>query len=182
MATAASGAGRYNVSRRMGRGTPGAGELAGELAERLRTPGVVAAATVGGIALLVCIAVGVVTAIASPDRTIIGYVHAGDGMVLEALRLAVATTLARIRADGEGTDYQLLPLVFGLAPFLGGMLGARVAAPSLTGMSIRDALAWSAGGAVVFAIGMLTLALVANGQPSDDGFGVPLRNAAPTDK
>ena len=152
------------------RAAPGASELAGELAERLGTPGVIAAATVGAIALLVCLGVGLVTAIASPDRTIIGYLHGSDGAVLEVLRLTIATTLAGIRGGDQAPDVQLLPLIFGLAPFLGGMLGARTAAPKLTGMSVRDALAWSAGGAVVFAIGMLILALVANGQRSASGF------------
>ena len=152
------------------RAAPGASELAGELAERLGTPGVIAAATVGAIALVVCLGVGLVTAIASPDRTIIGYLHESDGAVLEVLRLTIATTLAGIRGGDQAADIQLLPLIFGLAPFLGGMLGARIAAPKLTGMSVRDALAWSSGGAVVFAIGMLILALVANSQRSDSGF------------
>ncbi|MDQ3677582.1 MAG: hypothetical protein M3401_12400 [Actinomycetota bacterium] len=147
---------------------PGAGELAGELAQRLQTPGVIAAATVGGIALLTCLVVGLITAVASPDKTIIGFLHRDDGVFTEALRLTVATTLATVKAGGR-EDFQLLPLIFGAAPFLGAAIGARMAAPSLIGMSRREAVAWSAGGAVVFAIGMLILALVANGEKSERG-------------
>jgi hypothetical protein len=127
---------------------------------------------VGGIALLVCLGVGLITAIASPDRTIIGFLHGSDGTVVEVLRLTVATTLAGVEGVGEGSGFHLLPLAFGLAPVLGAMLGARVAAGPLTAMSIRHAVAWSAAGAVVFALGMLILALVANGQHSGASFEI----------
>jgi len=157
-------------AQRVEKVAPGAGELAGELAQRLQTPGVIAAAIVGGVALLSCVVVGLIAAVASPDRTIIGFLHSEDGIFTEALRLTVATTLATVKAFGEGgTDNQLLPLVFGAAPFVGAAMGARVAAPSLTGMTSREAVAWSVGGAVVFAIGMLILALVANGQKNELG-------------
>lgn len=152
------------AAERVERVAPGAGELAGELAQRLQTPGAVAAAVVGGVALLTCLVVGLFAAVASPDRTVIGAFHAGDGVLTEALRLTVATTLAPVKVAGGSESFRLLPLIFGIAPFLGGVIGARVAAPSLTGMSVRDAMAWSAAGAVVFACVMLIIALAVNGQ------------------
>ena len=85
--------------------------------------------------------------------------------MIEALRLAVATTLASVEAPGASDAFKLLPMVFAAAPVLGATLGARIAAPSLAGMTTRDAVVWSAGGAGVFAVGMVVLALVANGQP-----------------
>jgi hypothetical protein len=161
------------VAQRVERAAPGASELADELAHRLSAPGVVAATVVGAFALLTCLAVGLITAVLSPDRTIVGFLHSQDGIVTEALRQTVATTLASVRAFGDGgEDSQLLPLVFGATPFFGAAFGARVAAPSLAGMSTREATAWSAGGAVVFAAGMLILALIANGQDSELGFGL----------
>jgi hypothetical protein len=159
------------AARRVERVAPGAGELAGELAQRLQTPGVIAAAIVGGVALLTCLVVGLITAVASPDRTLIGVFHSEGGVFTETLRQTVATTLAAMKPLG-GKGFQLLPLIFGAAPFFGAAIGARVAAPSLAGMSTREAVAWSAGGGVVFAIGMLILALVANGQKS--GLGIIL--------
>lgn len=157
------------AAERVERVAPGAGELAGELAQRLQTPGAVAAAIVGGVALLTCLVVGLITAVVSPDRTLIGLPHAGDGVLTEALRMTVASTLAPVREAGGGEGFRLLPLIFGTAPFFGAAMGARAAAPSLTGMSARDAMAWSAGGAVIFAGVMLIVALAVNGQNGEQG-------------
>lgn len=154
---------RFSSGRPVPPRSPGAAELAGELAERLRTPGVVAATQVAATALVTCILVGALTAIASPDATLVGAPHRDEGIVIEAVRTAVATTLAML---GGADAFKLLPMVFAAAPLLGAALGARIAAPALAGMTTRDAVAWSASGAIVFAAGMVILALVANSQPA----------------
>ncbi len=138
---------------------PGAAELAAELGARLQTPGARAALIVGGAALIAVVAAGFLLALL-PESIRIGAVNPDTGYVSEALRLATGTTLGSLAVEDSDFSFQLLPLIGGLIPAGAAFVAARFVAPSLSGMRERDAVLWSASGAMLFALGASVLALV----------------------
>jgi len=145
---------------------PGAAELAGALGARLQTPGARAALVVGGVTFVAALIAGFLLALL-PDSVLIGTLNPDTGYFSEALRLTVGTTLGSLRGDESGTSYQLLPLLAAVIPFAAAFLAARLASPSLGGMRERDAVLWSASGAIIFAVGALIVALVSTGSIQD---------------
>jgi hypothetical protein len=165
------------AARRVEQIQPGAGELAAQLGRHLSTPGVIVAAICAAAALVACLVVGFITAIATPDDSAIGAVSAGEGLLTETLRLAVGTTMARVDlvggADSLGTTAGLvsgsfpaaiLPLLFLLVPLGAVAVAAYLQAARTAGMGRRSRLLWPAASGIPLAMIMLILALVSGGE------------------
>lgn len=137
------------------------GELAGQLVVHLSTPGVAFACITALAALGAMAASGLLAAIVSPDRSIVGGYSADSGILEESLRLMVGCTLARLEV-GSGS-FTLTPVLFVLAPVLGALAGALAQADRLAGLPTRERLAWGAGAGLPLAVACTILSLVAGG-------------------
>ncbi|MCP9488938.1 MAG: zinc ribbon domain-containing protein [Solirubrobacteraceae bacterium MAG38_C4-C5] len=165
---AAQGAGR-----RVEQVQPGAGELAAQIGRRLSTPGVILATICAAAALVACLVVGFVTAVATPDDSVIGAISAGEGLLTETLRLAVGTTMARVDVGGAGNPLgeaaslspaKILPVLFLLVPLGAVAAAAYLEAARTAGMGRWARLLWPAASGIPLALVMLILALVAGGE------------------
>lgn len=146
---------------RLRRVDPEAGELASQLAAQLTGPGAIVAAASALGAFGAMLVFGLVAAVITPDKSIIGFYGQDSGIIEEALRLSVGSLLARVEADGEtGT---ITPMLFILVPLLGAAAGAWSQAERLRGMTVRGQLACGAAAGVPLALLSVILGLAAGG-------------------
>jgi zinc-ribbon domain len=156
---------------------PGAGELAGQLASQLRTPGVLAAVVVGVAGLVGALVVGLAIALlAIGDSSAIGFSGDPIGIVKETLLHATQAVGAAITISGEEFNYTvlstpLLATVLVVAVIAG---AAYLQARRLTAMAPLARIAWCVAGAVPFALLMLIVAVAARA----DVEGAALRASA----
>lgn len=138
---------------------PGAGELADQIAQHLRTPGVALAGIAALTGLAVCLAGGLLVALLAPNASFIAI--GGDGLLKETLAQAAAFSQANLSTSfGEGAvTLRMVPVLFVLLPILGVAIGVVTAAGRTGGMPARDRLLWAASSGVPFALAMLVISL-----------------------
>lgn len=147
---------------------PGASELADQLLTRLNTPGVVSAGIVGLVAFAASLAAGILIGLATPSGSFLRQLMGGDDLGSFA-RVLVSTVGV---AGGHTAEHVIAPVLFFAVPIAAGFFGARSVASRLTGLTDRARILWSMGGAVVFAVLMMIVALVANGQGDAVDIGI----------
>lgn len=147
---------------------PGAGELAGQIATQLQTPGVVAAGLSALLAAAALFVVALVLAIVFPDNSLIGAVGTEVGLVTEAFRQMARSLLVNFgTGDSSG---RVGPALLVLLPIAGCALFSASQARRTRSMSPIQRLLWGAATGVPFALLMLIPALASgDADPSIGG-------------
>jgi hypothetical protein len=157
------------AAERVERVTPGAGELAGQLAAQLRTPGIMTAAIVGLAGVAAALVTGLVVALLTiGDSSMIGI--SDIGLVKEALLHATQAVAAPLSVTGEDLDYTFksVPLLAVAIVVCALAAAAYLQAGRLSGMSPAARVAWCAAGALPFAVLMVIVAVAARADIDGD--------------
>jgi ribosomal protein L40E len=147
---------------------PGAGELAGQLARQLRTPGVLAALLIGASGAAAALLVGLLTAVLTIGETsLIGI--SDIGIVQETLLHTTQAVGAPLTATGDGFDatVQTAPLLLVAFVMAAIAFAAYRQGGRLETMSPLARIAWSAAGALPFAVLMVIVAVAASATIED---------------
>lgn len=147
--------------------TPGAGELAFQLAEQIKTPAVATALAAGALAAAALFAVGVVLALVLSDQSLLGAVDSGKG----AITAGFAQMLNFLQVGYGNEVGKLGPALFLILPVGVCAVTAATQATRTRGLSPTTRLASGAGVGLVFGLLMLIPALAAGslgGGPSPD--------------
>jgi zinc-ribbon domain len=139
--------------------TPGATELASQLAEQIKTPAVAAALAAGALAAAAVFAVGVVLALVLPDQSLLGAVDIGKG----AITAGFAQMLNFLQVGYSDHVGKLGPALFLVFPIGACALAAASQARRTHGLTSTTRLASGAGVGLVFGMLMLIPALAAGG-------------------
>jgi hypothetical protein len=136
---------------------PGSTELAGQLATHLRTPGVALAGLSALVGAAICLAFGLIVAVALPHASFISV--GGSGLFKETLIQAVAFSQANLDLVDRGESIRTVPVLFVLIPILGVAAGTAGLAPRTAGMPPRERMLWATGAGIPFALIMLIVSL-----------------------
>jgi hypothetical protein len=137
--------------------TPGAGELAAQLAEQLKTPAVATALIAGALAAAAVFAVAVVLALVLSDQSLLGAVDNGKG----AITAGFAQMLNFLQVGYGNRVGKLGPVLFLVFPIAACALAAASQARRTHGLTPTIRLASGAGAGLVFGLLMLIPALAA---------------------
>lgn len=149
--------------------TPGASELAAQLAEQMKTPAVATALAAGSLAAAAVFGIGVVFALVFSDQSLLGTVDLGKG----AISAGFAQMLNFLQvgySDGVG---KLGPALFLIFPVGACAVAAATQARRTRGLSPTTRLASGAGVGLVFGLLMLVPALAAGSLGGGQGTSDP---------
>jgi hypothetical protein len=139
--------------------TPGATELASQLAEQIKTPAVAAALAAGALAAVAVFAIGVVLAVVLSDQSLLGAVDTGKGVITGGF----AQMLNFLQVGYSDHVGKLGPALFLVFPIGACALAAASQAKRTQGLTPATRLASGAGVGLVFGLLMLIPALAAGG-------------------
>ena len=139
--------------------TPGATELASQLAEQIKTPAVATALAAGALAAAGVFAVGVVLALVLSDQSLLGAVDIGKGVITAGF----AQMLNFLQVGYSDRVGKLGPALFLVFPIGACALAAASQARRTHGLTPATRLASGAGVGLVFGLLMLIPALAAGG-------------------
>lgn len=139
--------------------TPGATELASQLAEQIKTPAVATALAAGALAAAGVFAVGVVLALVLSDQSLLGAVDIGKGVITAGF----AQMLNFLQVGYSDRVGKLGPALFLVFPIGACALAAASQAKRTHGLTPATRLASGAGVGLVFGLLMLIPALAAGG-------------------
>jgi hypothetical protein len=135
--------------------TPGATELAGQLAEQIRTPAVATALVAGGLAAAAVFGIGVLLAVIASDNSLIGLADQGKGTIAAGF----AQMLDFLQVGYSNGVGKLGPGLFLVIPIGACAVAAATQARRTRGLPATTRLAAGAAAGLVFGLLMLIPAL-----------------------
>ncbi|HST70413.1 MAG TPA: hypothetical protein VLI94_12240 [Solirubrobacterales bacterium] len=124
----------------------------------MRGAGGTFAGLAGLIGAGICLAAGLLLALAFPDESLLAI---GGGSSLFEQTLAHAASFSQAEMIVEGFGVRTVPVLFVLIPILGVATGVAALAPRTGGMPARERLLWAAAAGLPFAILIAAFAVVA---------------------
>jgi zinc-ribbon domain len=169
-----TGADMRRAAERLEAVTPGATELASQLAGQIRTPAVTTALVGGAAAAAVVFGIGVLLAIVTTDQSMLGAADVGKGVI----KAGFAQMLNFVQASYSHDGGKLGPALFVVFPIAACAIAAVTQAGRTRHARPRIRLMSGAGIGVVFGLLMLVPALATGGRFGDGGSYAQDPNAA----
>lgn len=139
-----------------------ASDLTGALKEQLAVPGIVAALTAGAAAAGIVLVAGLLIALVTPDRSLIGIPGVGASIITETFRQAVGTLLAPMVDPGLllAGGRRIHPMIFLAIPLTALAFMTRRQIHRTEGAPPLTRLTWALAVAVPFSVLMLVFAVI----------------------